>query len=58
MAFMMLYPAVAVVSMFVLMVIILILRFGARLCKLRHTTLREQDYWNDDDAYEQKVSYA
>lgn len=54
----MLYPAVAVLSMFVLMVIILILRFGARWCKLRHTTMADQEYWNEDDAYEQKVSYA
>lgn len=54
----MLYPAVAVLSLFVLMIIILILRYGARWCCLRHTTLSYQDYWNEDDAYEQKVSYA
>lgn len=58
MAFLMLYPAVAVLSLFVLMVIILMLRFGARWCKLRHNTLNDQEYWNEDDAYEQKVSYA
>lgn len=54
----MLYPAIAVLAMFVLMVIILILRFGARWCKLRHTTFSDQEYWNEDEAYEQKVSYA
>lgn len=58
MAFMLIYPAVAVLSMFVLMVIILILRFGAQWCKLRHTTYADQDEWNEDEAYEQKVSYA
>lgn len=54
----MIYPAVAVLCMFVLVVIILMLRFGARWCKLRHTAFADQEYWNEDDAYEQKVSYA
>ncbi|XP_039763880.1 uncharacterized protein LOC120636463 [Pararge aegeria] len=58
MAFLMLYPAIAILSLFVLMVIILILRFGARWCKLRHTTFADQDLWNETEAYEQKVSYA
>lgn len=57
MAFLMLYPAVAVLALFVLMVIILILRFGS-LCWLRHTAFDDQYYWNEDEAYEQKVSYA
>ncbi|XP_052751328.1 uncharacterized protein LOC128200799 [Galleria mellonella] len=57
MAFLMLYPAVAVLSLFVLLVIILILRFGY-LCKLRHTAFAEQEFWNEEVAYEQKVSYA
>lgn len=54
----MLYPAVAVLSLFVLMVIILILRFGARWCKLRHTAFSEQENWYEEEAYEQKVSFA
>lgn len=58
MAFLILYPAIAALAMFVLTVIILILRFGAQWCKLRHTTFADQDYYNEDDAYEQKVSYA
>lgn len=58
MAFLMLYPAIAALSMFVLTVIILMLRFGARWCKLRHTTFADHEYWNEDEAYEQKVSYA
>ncbi|XP_073955956.1 wurmchen 2 transmembrane micropeptide [Choristoneura fumiferana] len=63
MAFLMLYPAVAVLSLFVLMVIIVILRFGAQCCKLRHHALPVQHavvqgYWREDEAYEQKVSYA
>ncbi|XP_072930754.1 uncharacterized protein wrm2 [Epargyreus clarus] len=58
MAFLMMYPAIAILSLFVLMVIILILRFGARWCKLRHVTFADQEYWNEEEAYEQKVSYA
>ncbi|XP_063392841.1 uncharacterized protein LOC134678281 [Cydia fagiglandana] len=63
MSFLMLYPAVAVLSLFILLVIILMLRFGARWCKLRHDTLPVhhavvQGYWREDEAYEQKVSYA
>lgn len=58
MAFLMMYPAIAILSLFVLMVIILMLRFGSRLCKLRHTAFADQEVWNDEEAYEQKVSYA
>ncbi|XP_045510086.1 uncharacterized protein LOC123705383 [Colias croceus] len=59
MAFLMLYPAVAVLSLFVLIVIILMLRYGAQWCKLRHTTFSDEPYGNDEEeAYEQKVSYA
>ncbi|XP_045784961.1 uncharacterized protein LOC123880715 [Maniola jurtina] len=58
MAFLMMYPAVAILSLFVLMVIILILRFGSRWCRLRHTTFADQEIWNEEEAYEQKVSYA
>lgn len=54
----MMYPAIAILSLFVLMVIILMLRFGSRLCKLRHTAFADQEVWNDEEAYEQKVSYA
>lgn len=38
-------------------VIIVMLRFGHRLCKLRHTALPDDNDW-EDKAYEQKVSYA
>lgn len=52
------YPAIAILSLFITMVIILILRFGARWCKLRHSAFADHEYWNEDEAYEQKVSYA
>ncbi|XP_048488362.1 uncharacterized protein LOC125491154 [Plutella xylostella] len=58
MAFLIMYPAVAVLTLFVLIVIILMLRFGSRWCKLRHTAFADQEYWTEEEAYEQKVSYA
>lgn len=57
MAFLMLYPTVASLTLFVLIVILLMLRFGAQWCKLRHTTFSDDGY-DEDETYEQKVSYA
>ncbi|XP_013189174.1 uncharacterized protein LOC106133867 [Amyelois transitella] len=57
MALLLIYPAITALALFVMMVIILILKFGY-LCKLRHTTFAEPEYWNEEVAYEQKVSYA
>lgn len=58
MAFMLIYPTVAVLTLFVLVVIILMLRFGGKLCRLRHTAFADQDDWNNEEVYEHKVSYA
>lgn len=57
MAFIVLYPAVAALAMFVIGVIMVILRFGPRMCGVRHTALTSHHEW-DDQVYEQKVSYA
>ncbi|XP_077301803.1 wurmchen 2 transmembrane micropeptide [Arctopsyche grandis] len=57
MAFIILYPAVAVLALLIVVIIIVMLRHGPRLCKLRHTALTTQYDW-EDHAYEQKVSYA
>ncbi|XP_065171757.1 uncharacterized protein wrm2 [Atheta coriaria] len=52
------WPVTACVTMFLIVgVIIVMLRFGHRLCKLRHTALPDDNDW-EDKAYEQKVSYA
>ncbi|XP_053675141.1 uncharacterized protein LOC128725427 [Anopheles nili] len=57
MAWLIVYPAVAMLAMFIVLVIMVILRFGAQLCQLRHHALPdEQDL--QDQAYDQKVSYA
>lgn len=56
MAFIVVYPAVAFLAMFIVIVIMLILRCGGRL-GLRHTALPDD---NDlrEHTYDQKVSYA
>lgn len=56
MAFIVVYPGVAFLAMFVIIVIMLILRCGGRF-GLRHQTLPDD---NDlrDHTYDQKVSYA
>lgn len=57
MAIMILYPAVAILALFVLGVVVVIIKHGPRLCKVRHHALTTQYDW-EDHAYEQKVSYA
>ncbi|XP_035784929.1 uncharacterized protein LOC126578817 [Anopheles aquasalis] len=57
MAWLVAYPAVAMLAMFIVLVIMLILRFGGRLCGLRHHALPD-DQDLRDQAYDQKVSYA
>ncbi|KFB45047.1 CG43781, isoform A [Anopheles sinensis] len=57
MAWLVAYPAVAMLAMFIVLVIMLILRYGAQLCRLRHHALPD-DQDLRDQAYDQKVSYA
>ncbi|XP_058120775.1 uncharacterized protein LOC131287301 [Anopheles ziemanni] len=57
MAWLVAYPAVAMLAMFIVLVIMLILRYGAQLCRLRHHALPD-DQDLRDKAYDQKVSYA
>ncbi|XP_062541091.1 uncharacterized protein LOC134209123 [Armigeres subalbatus] len=56
MAFIVIHPGVAFLAMFIMIIIMLILRFGGRL-GLRHTALPDD---NDlrEHTYDQKVSYA
>lgn len=56
MAFIVFYPAVAFLAMFIVIVIMLILRCGGRL-GLRHTALPD-DRDLREHTYDQKVSYA
>lgn len=55
------WPATACLTLFLIVgVIIAMLRCGPRLCGLRHTTFvdEENGEWDDERAYEQKVSYG
>lgn len=56
MAFIVLYPAVAMLAMFIVLVIILILRCGGRVGLRHHALPDDQDL--RDQTYDQKVSYA
>jgi hypothetical protein len=52
------WPAVTALTMFVFLgVIVVILKFGPRLCRTRHTAKPTEFDWQDK-TYEQKVSYA
>lgn len=51
------WPACAALTMVVLGVIVVILKYGNRLCKVRHTTNPTEDDW-EDKAYDQKISFA
>lgn len=57
MAFILFFPAVAALALFIVGVIILILRFGPRLCGLRHHALPDNHEW-DEKSYEHEISYA
>lgn len=56
MVFIILFPAVAMLAMFIVLVIILILRCGGRL-GLRHHALPDSNDMRDH-TYDQKISYA
>ena len=52
------WPAVAALTMIVFLgVIVVILKFGPRLCRTRHTA-KPTDFDWQDKTYEQKISYA
>lgn len=57
MVFHVFYPALAILVLFIAMCIMIMLRYGPKLCKLRHTAKPPEYDW-EDKTYEQKVSYA
>lgn len=57
MAFIILYPAVAALALFIIGVIIIMLRFGPRLCGLRHHALPDNNEWRER-AFEHDISYT
>ncbi|XP_052119743.1 uncharacterized protein LOC113203460 [Frankliniella occidentalis] len=57
MVFHIFYPALAVLALCMAVLIMVMLRYGPKLCKLRHTAKPPEYDW-EDKTYEQKVSYA
>ncbi|XP_017956581.1 uncharacterized protein LOC108651423 [Drosophila navojoa] len=57
MALYILYPAVAALALFVIGVIIVMLRYGPRLCGLRHHALPDNHDMREK-TYEHEISYA
>lgn len=45
-------------AMFIVGVIIILLRFGPVICGVRHHALPDIKEWEDEKAYDQRVSYA
>lgn len=61
MVFTVLYPGVALLAMFVVLVIMVMLKHGPRLCGLQHSLVdRRQGYVHGDDeaAYDHRISVA
>lgn len=62
MVFTVLYPGVALVAMFVIVVIMVMLRHGPKLCGLQHSLVERgrQGYVQGDDeaAYDHRISVA
>jgi hypothetical protein len=56
MAFIVIYPGVAMLAMFIVLVIMVLLRYGPQICKVRHTALPDDKELGEDHAYEQRVS--
>jgi hypothetical protein len=53
------YPAVAALALFIVLIIMVILKYGPQLFKARHHTLSNHEKEFDDGAYyEQTISYA
>ncbi|KAH0955939.1 hypothetical protein HN011_007938 [Eciton burchellii] len=51
------WPATACLTLFVVCVIILLLKYGARVCKLRHEPLPSDQEW-EGKAYSRKLSVS
>lgn len=58
MTFLILYPAVALLAMCIVGVIMVLLRFGPVICGVRHHALPDDREWEEDKAYDHKISYA
>lgn len=57
MVFIALYPAIALLAMFIVLVIMILLRHGPKICKVRHHTLPDEKEW-EEKTFDHAVSYA
>lgn len=57
MAFHVYWPALSVLTLFIVLVIIILLRWGPKFCKTRNTTISGQYDW-EEKSYEQRISIA
>ncbi|XP_037908330.1 uncharacterized protein LOC119649966 [Hermetia illucens] len=57
MVFIAMYPAVAALAMFIVLIIMILLRWGPKICKVRHHALPDDHEW-DEKTYSQPISYA
>lgn len=57
MAFHVYWPALSILTLFVVLVIIVLLRWGPRFCRTRNEALSSQYNW-EEKSYEQKISFA
>lgn len=58
MIYVLFFPAVAFLLAFIIGVIIVQLKWGPRICGLRHTALPDEREWEEDKAYDHGISYA
>lgn len=54
----MIFPGTAFLTMFVVGVIIVLLRYGPQICGVRHHTIPDINEWEEGRAYDQRVSTA
>ena len=58
MAFIILYPVVAALALFIVGVIMVMLRYGPQLCGLRHHALPDNHHQWREKSYDHEISYA
>ncbi|XP_076242963.1 wurmchen 2 transmembrane micropeptide [Calliopsis andreniformis] len=51
------WPATTCLTLFVVCIIIVLLRYGSRICKLRHTPLPSDQEW-EGKTYSRKLSVS
>lgn len=58
MIYIVIFPAVAFLLMFIIGVIVVLLKYGPQICGVRHHALPDIREWEEEKAYDHGVSYA